>query len=39
MMYDHGDHMSGWGYGLMGAGTVVIIVLVVFGLAVLIRRR
>jgi hypothetical protein len=40
MMYDRsGDHMSGWGYGLMGLGLLVITGLVVFGVAAPMRRR
>lgn len=38
MMYWYGDHMSGWGYALMGFSTVLFWALLIAGVVALIRR-
>jgi putative membrane protein len=32
-----GDHMSGWGYGLMAVGTLLFWALIIVGIVVLVR--
>lgn len=37
MMYGYGDHMTGWGYGLMGISTLLFWALLIIGIIALIR--
>lgn len=37
-MYWYGDHMGGWGYGLMGIGTVLFWVTLIIGVVALARH-
>jgi len=37
MMFWYGDHMSGWGYGLMALTSVLFWVLVIGGVVALVR--
>jgi len=36
-MYDYGDHMGGWGYGLMTASMLLFWALLIIGIVALVR--
>lgn len=37
MMWDYGDHMSGWGWAFMTVGSLLFLALIIVGIAALVR--